>query len=675
MKLTTILDQIDMGSIALPEFQRGYVWNRDQVRNLMSSLYRGHPVGSLLVWETQTEQVTDHARGEGKLAAGTVKLLLDGQQRITSLYGLIRGKAPEFFEGNTQSFTGLYFNFKEEDFAFYMPTRMENNPFWINVTELMQQGPGPFCGAIYTNPDLTKEEAGTYNNRLNAIYNIKERDFHIEEVSGADKTVDEVVEIFNNVNSGGTKLSQGDLALARICAAWPNARDELNSRLARSESAGFKFKLDWLLRCVTSVLTNESTFTGLKDVSTERFKKGLQNSEKSIDTLLNVITSRLGLDHHRVLGSIYAFPLMTRYLDQRGSHFPNHQERDQLLYWYVHTMLCGRYSSSIESNLRKDLTAISSPEGSLDQLIEQLRQNRGDLRITANDFGSWSVASRFYPMLYLLTRVCGARNWEDDVNLSKHMLGRLASLEVHHIFPKSKLYEKGYERAEVNAIANFTFLTKETNLTVSNRDPEEYFAHYEEKHPGTLASHWIPTDPTLWKYENYPDFLAARRELLAKAANAFLDSLHSGNIPESEPANDVLKRETANIPGSIAGDAEEQALQDCNRWVIEQQLPAGELAYTLIRLKTNETLAILDLAWPDGLQPGYSQPVALLLNEEGEMGAVANQAGFRFFTDVDRFQTYVRQEILALEGFTEEPATAAERLSVEPVAERSMAAV
>lgn len=83
MQLSTILDQIDMGSIALPEFQRGYVWNRDQVRNLMTSLYRRHPVGSLLVWETQTDQVADHARGDGNLATGTVKLLLDGQQRLT----------------------------------------------------------------------------------------------------------------------------------------------------------------------------------------------------------------------------------------------------------------------------------------------------------------------------------------------------------------------------------------------------------------------------------------------------------------------------------------------------------------------------------------------------------------------------------------------------------------
>jgi len=92
LKVHTILDQIYLGAIALPEFQCGYVWNRNQVKGLMDSLFRRHPVGSLLVWETRTENAD--VRGDGRLQHGTVKLLLDGQQRVTSLYGLIRGKPP-----------------------------------------------------------------------------------------------------------------------------------------------------------------------------------------------------------------------------------------------------------------------------------------------------------------------------------------------------------------------------------------------------------------------------------------------------------------------------------------------------------------------------------------------------------------------------------------------------
>ena len=112
MKISTVLDHIDSGHMALPEFQRGYVWNRDQVRGLFDSLYRRHPVGGLLVWATESK--TAAHRGDGQLAAGIVKLLLDGQQRMTSLYGVVRGKPPKFFDGNAQAFTGLRFHLDAE---------------------------------------------------------------------------------------------------------------------------------------------------------------------------------------------------------------------------------------------------------------------------------------------------------------------------------------------------------------------------------------------------------------------------------------------------------------------------------------------------------------------------------------------------------------------------------
>jgi hypothetical protein len=321
-----------------------------------------------------------------------------------------------------------------------------------------------------------------------------------------------------------------------------------------------------------------------------------------------------------------------------------------MLYWYVHTILWGRYSSQTESTLQRDLAAIDGSEGSLTRLIEQLRQNRGDLRVIPEDFGGWSVGSRFYPLLYLLTRVCNARDWEDDIPLSQHLLGQNTGLEIHHIFPKSKLYEKGYKRYEVNAIANFTFLTKSTNIKVSNRDPEEYFAHYEAKYHSTVKSHWIPTDcPELWKYENFPDFLAARQKRLAEAANKFLDSLYTGSVLESEATPSTVAREGGTLLGAIADDAEEQALQGCNQWVIQQGLPSGELAYNLTHPDTGEDLAILDLAWPNGLQEGYSQPVTLLLDEGDDTIKAANNAGFRYFTNVEQFKTYVRHEILAIE--------------------------
>ena len=140
VQVSTILDLIDSGDMALPKFQRGYVWNRDQVRGLMESLYHGHPVGSLLVWATPAEGGI--SRGEQELAPGVVRLLLDGQQRITSLYGIIRGKPPSFFDGDPRAFSDLYFHLGREEFHFYQRLLMQDDPLWVDVSELMREGPG-----------------------------------------------------------------------------------------------------------------------------------------------------------------------------------------------------------------------------------------------------------------------------------------------------------------------------------------------------------------------------------------------------------------------------------------------------------------------------------------------------------------------------------------------------
>ncbi len=646
MKISTVLDQIDLGSMALPEFQRGYVWNRDQVRGLMHSLYRRHPVGSLLVWVTKTEGAT--VRGDGKLPPGTVRLLLDGQQRMTSLYGIICGRPPKFFDGNEQTFTGIYFNLEDESFEFYSPLKMKDDPLWINVTEVMQKGVGGFMQRFVAEPEF-QPKLTHYINRINAIEGIKQVDLHVEEVTGEDKTVDVVVDIFNRVNSGGTKLSKGDLALAKVCAEWPEARAEMKARLDRWRRADFRFRLELLLRCINTILTGEALFSALEKVDGTTFRKGLERAERAVDTLLNLIASRLGLDHDRVLGSRYSFPLMARYLDQRGRYLSDPKERDKLIYWYIHTFLWGRYAGSTESVLNQDLALIEEMEGALDRLIEQLRQNRGDLRISPGDFTGWSRGNRFYPLLYMLTRVCKAKDWDTGVELSEQLLGKHSSLQLHHIFPKALLYKHGYQRPEVNAIANFTFLTQETNIRISDRDPSVYLAEFTTKNSDAVRSHWIPMDPELWKVENYKEFLAARRELLAQAANEFLDSLFAGAVPEPAEATPIVERDVKVIPGGVGGAEEDKLLRTINEWVVEQGLPEGEFPYELADPETGEALAVLDIAWPQGLQEGYSQPVALLIDEGPETEEAANQAGYRYFTDADAFRAYVRREILAAE--------------------------
>lgn len=643
MKISTILDHIDSGHMALPEFQRGYVWNRDQVRGLFDSLYRRHPVGGLLVWATESRAAVH--RGDGPLAAGIVKLLLDGQQRMTSLYGVIRGKAPNFFDGNAQAFTGLMFHLEREQFEFYQPVKMRDDALWIDVSKLMRHGVnglGDFLATLSLGTENLTHFA-QYTSRLSKLLGILDVDLHIEEVTGPDKTLDIVVDIFNRVNSGGTKLSKGDLALAKICTEWPEARDEMKKRLQEWEQAGYNFNLDWLLRSVNTILTGEAKFSFLHDQEAPAIQQTLAKTGRYIDTCLNLISGRLGLDHDQVLFGRFAIPVMVRYLDIHPGPL-DAKERDKLLFWFVQAGMWGRFSGSTESKIDQDLAALDGDDGGLDKLLEQLRLWHGGFRVEPDHFTGWSLGARFYPVLYMLTRMGEARDWGTGLPLKANLLGKMNRLEVHHIFPKAQLYKRQYYRSEVNALANFCFLTKDTNLNISDRLPDEYFPEIEAKHPGALASQWIPEDPALWRMENFRDFLEARKALLAAETNHRFEELLHGATHWLE--GKVAAPAPKPVPGGIAGIEEEVVLENLNAWVQQRGLMRGQIAYDFSDSESGVQQAVLDLAWPTGIQEELSEPVAVLLDEAAETIAIASRGGFRCFTSVEDFKHYVVHDIL-----------------------------
>jgi len=238
------------------------------------------------------------------------------------------------------------------------------------------------------------------------------------------------------------------------------------------------------------------------------------------------------------------------------------------------------------------------------------------------------------------------RDWGTGQPLKASLLGKMSRLEVHHIFPKAQLYRRKHPRPEVNALANFCFLTKDTNLDITDRLPEEYFPKIEAAHPGALASQWILADETLWKIERFRDFLEARKVLLSAELNRRMEELlHGDNRWLAGPASAVPP--TISVGGGITSEEEEAEIQALNDWVESQGLPRGTLAYDFSDAQTGEQKAVFDLAWPSGIQEELSQQVVVLLNGGAETITLASQAGFRCFTDANSFQKYVETEVLA----------------------------
>jgi hypothetical protein len=628
--LDSLLSQIDSGSMLLPEFQRGYVWNRDQVRGLLRSLYLGYPVGGFLVWETET--TADDVRGTDE-AVGNRTLLLDGQQRLTTLYGVVRGRPPKFFEGDKNTFLGLRFSVEDETFEFYSPAKMKGDPTWIDVTKLFQEdGLKPFIDEF--NDPKYKERFPEYLKRLSELSNIVKREFHLEKIVGKDKTTDVVVDIFNRVNSGGTKLSKGDLALAKVSAKAPELRNQMREELAVWEKNGFDFNLDWFLRNINAVATGKALFVHLDDVSIVDFKKSLDSTTKYVNVLLNLIASRLGLDHARVLMGRFALPVLSLYLNEHSGKFPNKSEADKALYWYIHVGLWGRFAGSTESMLAQDYEILK--KSGLDGLIQEIERVRGgNLVISPNDFKVNTMGSRFYPLLYLLTRVGSAQDLLTGITLQKQLLGNLSSLQVHHIFPKKVLKDAGFRRGEINAVANFCFLTQESNLIISKREPKDYFKQViKEAGEEALASQWIPLDKKLWEIDNYREFLEARRELLANASNNFLESLLTGQADElslprlNAPEDEDSKERKAEIDQLIADLAEFGVV-------------APQTEVEIFHPDTQELLTIAEAYWPEGLQPGMGEPVLLELDKRDVDEEKMEDLDMKVFYSIRRLKRYV----------------------------------
>ena len=336
--IQNLLDQIGRDEILLPEFQRGYVWNRDQVRGLMQSLYRRHPTGHLLIWRTYKPSPV---RGGEEPRDGHSLLLLDGQQRLTSLYVLFRGEAPPFYEGE-KLFFDLCFNMQTEEFRYWEKLRMENNPAWIGVHQFLREGLSDLLDRLER---LDKERRTVIQQnlgRLSRLEKIRDYTYTVDQVSGDEFDVEEVVDIFNRVNSGGTKLTKADLALAHVCSLWPEARAELRTFGDRMRERGFcitrigkrdeEIDMNFLVRCLAGVATGSVLLEGsfFKTLA-PTFQDAWRKMQPAFEHLVGVLRQEAFIGGVDDLPTNNVLIPATIYLSRQGGQFPSEAIRRRFI--------------------------------------------------------------------------------------------------------------------------------------------------------------------------------------------------------------------------------------------------------------------------------------------------------------------------------------------------------
>ncbi len=564
----SLVGMIESGELQLPEIQRRYVWRGPRVRDLVDSLYRGYPSGSILVWETE-QDIPTRKMGvdQGKTPFAGRKLLLDGQQRLTSLTAVLKGhqvavrgrKKPidilfnidhpegaptEMIEVLTDEDSPVLELDIDEEGAdegedegdeldlqerlklrtFVVASKaMAQLPNWVSVsrvfsddgdTEILKRA------GIKSFDDSRYKRYVERLGRLRAIRNY----MYVMHVLERDYSYEEVAEIFVRVNSLGVKLRSSDLALAQITARWPKSLQLLEAFQAECEEKWFTLDLGLLVRSMVVFASQQCKFNSVANIKIERLQKGWDTAKDGLRFAINFLASNAGIEDESLLSSPFLMiPLAV--LSQLRKNKLSAAESRGLLYWLHASNARGRYSrGSSETLLNEDL-AILFRDGGAEDLLEPLKRQFGRLDIETGDLAGRGERNPLFALAFLALKAAGAKDWQSGLGISLKHKGKLHYIEYHHIFPKALLKKAGYEQGQINEIANMAFISGDTNRKLSDTAPADYFPGViKRRGEEALRSQAIPLDAKLLRVENFPKFLQARRELLATAIDGYINA-------------------------------------------------------------------------------------------------------------------------------------------------------
>lgn len=565
---TTVEELVTMvarGELRLPEMQRRYVWPATRVRDLLDSLYRGYPSGTILVWETDQEAtpMRDLAVSQGKNAFMTQKLLLDGQQRLTSLCAVVNGepvsvrnrKRPIEILFNVNHPDGPPIEFTEVDDDLEFPTlelgddeadeeselegpniqqRLSRRTFvisskqllaiptWVKVSEVFkaEKSDWALLKPLGLQPDDPLYEK--YTKRLQRLRRIKSYPY-VMQVLERNLAYEEVAEIFVRVNSLGVKLRGSDLALAQVTARWQNSLKLFEDFAEDLEDSWFTLDVGLLVRAMVVFATHQSRFKTVQNVPVPKMKESWEEAKRGLQFAVNFLRTNAGIEDESLLSS----PLIIVALAAFGSvrnHRLSDDEEKALLKWVLVANARGHFSrGSTETILDQDLNLIFK-ESPIEDLFELLRQQLGRVHIEVQDFVGRGARSPLFSTSYIALKANGAKDWLSGLGLSLTHQGKMHYIEYHHIFPKSLLAHHGYEKSAINEIANIAFISGKANRKILNKEPTKYLPEIiAQRGEEALTKHAIPTDPALWTIDAYPHFLEWRRERLTQEVNALLN--------------------------------------------------------------------------------------------------------------------------------------------------------
>ena len=570
-QLKHLITNIDTGEIALPDLQRPFVWDNGKVRNLFDSLYKGLPVGMLILWKINESNNEFKPIGLDKQTTPS-KLIIDGQQRLTALYSVITGS--KIIDGNyKQKQIKIAYNPFDEVFE-VQNASIENDPLWIsNITDIFKGNIFSLVNEFINNlkekrPDFEFDEIKVQEN-INSLKTL-ETSYQISAIELASSLdPEEVSEIFVRINSAGKSLNQSDFIFTLMSLYWPDGKDNFekfsygakkpaeignssfnvineqptNENLLRS-TISYSF-LRGRLRYAYLILKgrNLENKTTTEDERVKNFDI-LKEGAGEVLNLVNwhqfiSIIQAIGFVNENMIGSKNAlYQTYALYLLGCKYGLKHNELKSTIAKWFVFGILTRRYTNSPESIIEQELRNFREHDNIIEYLEDIMTSE------LTNDF--WEVtlperlkSSRSNPAesTYIASKIFENNNvLFSEIKLKDYLSPLISSpkkqVEKHHIFPKNYLKtKKGLKQVDFNQIANMIYIDYHVNIRIGDIPPHKYWKIVLDE-CSDFTRDFVSNNYTtaydlpheFWNMD-YFDFLTQRRKLMANSIKQYYEKL------------------------------------------------------------------------------------------------------------------------------------------------------
>lgn len=519
------IDDATLGNLNVPEFQRKFVWRPSKVVDLVDSLWRGYPIGTLLVWESAYDSPRTALGNQGSNL-----WIVDGQQRVTSL-ALLFGKKPYWWPDASgwnkqyERFDVLVNIARDKDdleFGLPNPVRRKSNE-WLSVRHILNS---------INLSELAMEVCKGLGD-LNRFAEIHEKLQSIRRMEAAqlyeiivDHELEDVAEIFGRLNTAGTKIRESDVIIALVAAkqkGW--IRQKFDPFLKDLELKGFEFDPGVIVRSLAIIGHGSPR---LRDVDpsfwepSDAFDENWRKTKEAISAVIKNLMD-YGILSSEILPSLNALiPVFVL-----RAAFPTDFNFRMALHWFLAATKDGRYSGSATTQLDQDTRQIKA-KNSFAAAIDGLRADLStSLSFTSEEFRE-DYSDKFLRLiLYLTVFNAVGKDWiNQDVRIGfdreDNELNEGFKPEWHHFFPR-KILKGKFDESQTDSIANIVVLNEKANRSFSGKPPQKYLSDHAVSRE-RLDEQAIPTDDYL-VLDRFEEFLRLRSEKLAEKATSFLKGL------------------------------------------------------------------------------------------------------------------------------------------------------